>query len=706
MIAILDILPVLTVFPYALIYYAILVASTVLAFLSFRRSRSQTNQVLHTALMLAFFSQLVLVTLSLLSYQGYLALTYLFPLVFRVLSLVNIIWLVYALVSTPHRAIKPLIPWLATGLVLLAGSLLSLIWLPQSETTLFNATWFDTAFTVISLLTIIGGAVVYLLGENENWLFGTLILVFAAFGYVLYLALPNAGNLPGLVMLSQILYYPLLIGLAWQRSSAPQPFTDRAEVSTLGQQTAFTVQMASSFLDVSLQKEQEQICNALTHSLSLYLMADLCGIVKEPEFGGVLEISNLFDLIREEHLPPLKLEPQSDVLLFNQFQSQIPLISNDLKEFAFEKKRLMNLLGYNQIGNLFFFPFSSADNLDHYALICLSPYTSRKWTAEDLSHVAVLSAKVVQILENSGSIEQESHKLNQLRLSLKQLERERDLLAEQSEQNKTNLSELQLDYQQSMEVYETEIEQWVERQQTLEAQLEALKGALQENVAVASQANALKEQKAELERSLKVNQESAANLKSELRKAQEIVEALLPRLADQNPQQTQPGKLEFGPPHPGGFFQDLQKQIQITAEEFGGLKVSTQIETAGLPEISGNLQGLISELVRELEVNALKVSARQSEISIKIIPGQSESGNNLLEIHVTDNGQGLSQAEQQQFQQLLDLPEPRLSGQVGSPQALQQAIQLVRIAGGHWWIHSETGKQTTYRVSLPLGQSE
>lgn len=97
MIPILDILPVLSVYPYALLYYAVLLSSAGLALFAFRRANPANNPALRNSLLVIFFSQLILLTLSLMIYQGFTQLNQIFPIVFRALTLVCILWFLRAL---------------------------------------------------------------------------------------------------------------------------------------------------------------------------------------------------------------------------------------------------------------------------------------------------------------------------------------------------------------------------------------------------------------------------------------------------------------------------------------------------------------------------------------------------------------------------------------------------------------------------------
>ena len=87
-------------FPTALPYYLVLLAASGLAFIAAHRAKNAGEQLalpLLTALLVVFFAQLVLLTLSLLLFQGYANLTVFFPLVYQTLTFITLIWVVWAL---------------------------------------------------------------------------------------------------------------------------------------------------------------------------------------------------------------------------------------------------------------------------------------------------------------------------------------------------------------------------------------------------------------------------------------------------------------------------------------------------------------------------------------------------------------------------------------------------------------------------------
>jgi len=97
-----DFATALTAFPNALLYYLVLISASGIAFLEANRSKnsgSEATKPLGPALLVVFFAQLILLTLSLLSFQGYSVLANIFPLVYHTLTFITIIWIIWSLVA-------------------------------------------------------------------------------------------------------------------------------------------------------------------------------------------------------------------------------------------------------------------------------------------------------------------------------------------------------------------------------------------------------------------------------------------------------------------------------------------------------------------------------------------------------------------------------------------------------------------------------
>lgn len=720
--AFLDILPILTVFPYALLYYLILLAASGLSFLTIQKaSNSQKcprSQTLSTALLILFFSQLILLTLSLLIQQGASLLEQIFPLAQRSLTLITLIWLVWALLDFRPQNWLRHIPLGMTILAFLLGCLAIPYWSSQVEITGFNDSWMDRGWSIAALVVLLIGVIIYTHQNRAQKAEGILILAIAALGFLIYLLFPNSGSVPGAVMLSQLLYYPLLISIAWQTASAHQ-LESSAEKQNLLSQAASqgtSPQVAAAFLDVGLQTEINPIYKALTHSVGLFLLAELCGVAEENTNKDGLIITSTYDLIREEYLPPFELSAASTPTLKAHFEDGLPLLINGTANFAEERKQILQAVGYNQLGNLLLYPLNAAKTQTRFALLCLSPYTDRLWTQEDQDRLAVISSRLEQILKDAANVDERTKASDNLRISVNQLKRERTQIQEQLSLSQVLLDDLHQEYQQNKTAYNAEIQIWVERQKLIEEELASLSKTIADNKVALEEAKLLKTQKTNLEQTLAKNSQHIASLHDALENARNVINQLV--ITTEPEQEASTSSLEASAMESieieeqplqikntdsEAALKALRATIKETATSFASRKIQLTEKMDALPVISGSLLPLLQKVLTHLEINALSASPDQGEVIIEISPEESETEPPSVEIRVTDQGGGLSEQEQAQFINLLSRSSFPTPAGVGDAKALREALLLVQQARGHWWIHSQAGQPTTYRVSLPLG---
>jgi len=689
MIPILDILPVLSVYPYALLYYAILLASAGLALFAFRRANPANNPALRSSLLVIFFSQLILLTLNLMIYQGFQQLNQIFPIAFRALTLVCIVWFLRALFWKPQQHHGWLV-WVLTVLILTAASILTLVWLPLAGEQSFNGSWQDLLWVGITLLTITLGAIIYLQQDRLDRVEGIIILFLAAIGYVFYLALPNAGSLPASVMISQMLYYPLLISLAWQRKKpepTSQPITPASERRDLSSEVAVRM------LDVSLQQTNTQIQRSLTHSLGLYLLADLCGFLVSDKENNSLTLLNTYDLIREEFLGNIELPKKAFPVLTAHLEDRDVLISNNPEELAQERETLMELIGYNRLGNLLFYPLNPIDASIGRGLLCLSPFTERAWNLKELNQLSVIAPKVNEILDEAADIEQKATSAQRLQLLLNQVQRDRAQTVEQFLQSQKLLEQLQQELHITGQTHESEVEMWITRQEALEDQLEDLQNTLRQNEATIAQAEALRIEKERLEKSMAQNALQVEGLRSALDQARNMLEQM-------NPQSSVRSE---GEPTPR-LTDELQALIESAKLKSDQKQLHFRIENGLQAEPDPKIKAQLLQLSHSLLQNAAAVSKAGSEVLLEVLPSQDHPG--YIELRVSDAGPGLKPEDQTDFLGRLyedSFPSEESWGDIGS---LREAVDLTQSLGGHWWIHSVPDTLTIHRLAIPVNSGE
>lgn len=525
MISILEFDPVITVFPYALLYYALLLVSSGLALLAVSRSTNSNKASLQIALVIIFVSQIALLAFNLLAYQGFQPIKALFPLGHRVLNLVCLVWLIWALFRSLDKTFPNWLPIALTVALLLVGMIFAQWWLPISSSQDFNQTWMDYALIGSTLILILVSAIIYYSRYHSRIVEAWLILTIAAVGFILYLLLPSAGNLPATVMLSQMIYYPLLISLAYQYTRETLSVTGLSQ-SIMEQNSQLRANIANAFLGISLKPSQDELEKALTHSLSLYLMADMLGLVQYDQGSKQASLRNTYDLIREDHIEKIELSTDRLPTLFEKFRQGENVLSNRESELISEKNYLMQTSGYNQIGNLLLYPLDGAHSQPRWALLGLSPYTNKLWGLDDIQRLDRLRGNLTKVLDKAVRLEQDAHQIDNLQAELLQKEAEVSRLSTIYTESQTELQGLSNDLQQTQSAWTEEVNLWIGRQKELEAEVDSLQQTIEENQEIIAETDTLRHQKIQLEETISRNTEQTIQLKNTIDHASLLLQKL------------------------------------------------------------------------------------------------------------------------------------------------------------------------------------
>ena len=523
MIKLLELSPVLTVFPYALLYYGLLIVSAGLALLAALRSEKQ-NRPLQTGLIIILITQLLLLTFNLFAYQGLAGMEALLPIWHRGLNLINLIWLIWVIFKVREDFIPEWVPVLGTVLVFFASITLSLWWLPFSRAGVFNFSVFDLVWIAVTLLLTLVGGIFYSLRYRQGVLEPLLILGISAIGFSVYLLLPQAGNLPAVVMMSQMLYYPLLISLAYQVGKPGQNLSE--PVGGYGSARTLNANIAKTFLETSLQSNRSALEKTLSHGLSLYLMADLLGFLSYENGSEQLKLASTYDLIREDYISKVGLPITQFASFLEAMDSDSLLLSNRDGQHRAEKEALMPLSGYNRIGNLMLYPLPSTDPASKRAILALSPYTAKIWGKEELERLDPLRDTIGKLLEKAVMLEDDARRLNDLREELVEKTQQIQVLNRDYNQSQSKLDQAKDDLAQTQATWTEEVELWIDRQKKLEHELEQLKGIIEANRENVEQVDKLRLQKKQLEETIQENARQADQLRDAFSQAGELLSKL------------------------------------------------------------------------------------------------------------------------------------------------------------------------------------
>ncbi len=696
--ALLDILPLLTVFPYALLYYLILLCASLLAVIALRRTGSagyQPARALRAALFSVFAAQLLLLTLSLLIYQGNADLARYFPLVFHTLTLITLIWLSGGLLNGRLNTRLMRLFIFLSSFTLLAGALCVLAWSTWPADKAFAGSVFSLGWSAAALLVLFIALVLALRSQRPHKLERVLILLIAALGYLVNILYPAEGMLPSGVMLSQLLYYPLLISAAWQsrRSEQSRPAS------------ASSPQMAAALLDVGLRSGVNEIRAALTHALSLYLMGDVVGIMEKDPQSPAFTVSSAYDHISETHLPVFQLPFKQVPKLRRHFEDLVPLTANADEDLPAEKEALMRASGFNACGPLLLFPFGKR------ALLCHNLYTRRAWTSADLDALNPLADKLNQVLERAAVVQAESALQDESRYLANQVEREKRDMADALSVSKAELASLISKRANDQAAYTAELRVREQRQKYLQAQLEALQEKLQAQQNALTELDALRGQKAALELALEENEQRSLSLRHELENARAALGDLLgkPVSTLAITEKTKSAKTDQSASVPeethssgASTRETLQNTLDEVALSFYSRRVALQAEFGALPEMNQPTFSLVQRVLENLAINAFAASPEDGEVVLKVGSAPDENGRSALEILTTHAGEGLTAEEQQRLPETLLNPQSEAPAGIGDITALREAARLLRERGGHWWLKSETGQLTHWRALFPL----
>ena len=725
MLALNEIILVLTEFPGNLVYYLVILSAVALALATAIRAYQTTPATKTRRVMLAmiiiFGLQILLFTLSFIAWRGSELAIRLLPLGHRILTLLSLIWLVWSLLSQKPKSWLDITASLFTLLTLIAGSLAIIYWLNQPVSLNFNGTWLDATWVIATFFLLIAAFIGLLTQKSHYKLEGILIIIFAILGYLLYYFAPNAGSLPAAVLLSQLLYYPLLISISWQHANLAfiNHFQDEAKFKPVvsDSRVDVTPRLAESFLEISLQNNSKKIQNSVSHAVSLFMMSDICAVMHLDQANQQITVESAYDLIREDYLRAFKLSADQAPNLYQAFADgkALQLIANE--RYKIDIDSLYKATGYNQLGDPLIFPIKSNGKAHSIAFLLLTPYTFRRWTPENLERLEKLGPSLARIIENASEVDARNHAAENIQVALNQVSRENTRLQEQLERNQTLLGELRLEYNNNKSAYQAEIQSWHERVESLKDQILTLEGKLQAGQSLLQEAQQLKQDKQNLEIQIERSNHQIEKLKLAMQKAKSVVDDIVAAQDIYN------YEISNGPVQAGFEGQDAadatewQPEIQLdtidpfdlvhqalleVSETIAQKNLQMQLELGNLPERIKISRESFVKVFSNLLNNALSSSPNSAQVQVRVALNQSDVQQPLLDIQVTDHGGGLSQQEQDSFQRMIERIGHPVPGGIGNVDALREVMKHIQVLQGNFMINSDVDQPTTYRLQLPF----
>ena len=345
--------------------------------------------------------QVILFVIGGLAWQRVIASQTVLPPFDRAVTLVSLAWIAWLWAfPQPLRfadAATLLLNLLATAL--LGVTLIS--WAQKSGLVSFNTSLFETIWQVFSLGVVALGVAALFIRRPNGWPYGLAMLGLAFLGHLIQLVWPQTGNFPGIVRLTQLAVFPILLMLPHLLASvAPTPAASKGEGQfTERRRYSIDPKTLQALLKLASEANPENLGYAITHSVGQAMVADLCFLIALTE-GKDMAITYGFDLIREENIPGTAINKLTVPLLANAIHRgrpiRLPASSNSA-----DLKNLGPMLGLSNPGHLMSVPLLSSDRKPLGAILLLSPYSNRQWSAADQSFLTNISASFAPILERA-----------------------------------------------------------------------------------------------------------------------------------------------------------------------------------------------------------------------------------------------------------------------------------------------------------------
>jgi len=455
---------------------------------------------------LLLFAQLILITFAALSHVGIFSEQIVLPPIDRcvgLFSLVIIIWLwAFPEPSRLGDSATTLLGILALVLTIPAF----ILWNNVQPDPAFNASWLDTTFNIAGIALSILGCIVLIARRPNGWGLGLGMIVLLFVGYLgsLTFAYQADYSYAGIIRLTQLAAYPLLLGLP-TRFPLPLDETEkRTSAVTIREKRRYDSdpQLIQEFLKLASNSTSGQICSGLVKVISKMMVADLSYLVSMPEEGKQLTVSCGYDLIREKPIEGFSIDERLSPIISSALRRgravRLPASSTspDLLGFA-------NVLGMGRVGHMLIAPFPLGRDGVFMGLVLLSPYSNRGWTTDDqenLSQITGLMALILQKEQPSTTLQDDlaaaNNSLDAAQKEIEKLRQENEALStKQDAEIPTEVSEDSQPTNPEMQQLQEQLRLTLEEITVLEGENQKLKTSANQNSEITqSEINQLEEQ--------------------------------------------------------------------------------------------------------------------------------------------------------------------------------------------------------------------
>ncbi|GAB4548747.1 MAG: hypothetical protein Fur002_25680 [Anaerolineales bacterium] len=682
---------------------------------------------------------------------------------FTAFGIVCIAWL-YAF-PEPNRA-GDAVSVLLGFLILTALGLSIVLWQGQMNDQSYNYTNGDWFWQITSLLLAASGMAVLFIRKPDGMWNGVMILGLGALGHAGHLLTDIPGNYSGIVRLSYMAAYPILLTLpqrfALSGESAPAHLTPparsaigKSDTETLGERRRYSAEPKTfqSLLALAGESSSAKLSQAIARAIAQTMLSDLCFMIYLTDNNDQMVIGGGYDLIREEALEGGPLNKNSIPMLTNSIQRGRPLRMPSSSTSA-DIKGLGDILGLTNPGHLLSVPVVTAEKETLGSLLLLSPYSDRTWTAEDQSFLASVSSSLAPIIRRSQQInkmeadyEQAKRQANEMEIHaqdlMKKLEAAREELKKKDnsaelaalraaqEESQRIIAQLQTEagaaQRASTPVSETQLEQELRgalkeiarlQNQMADVSMKAMQAEkIQGHIQNSEQAEVITSISQELRQPLSsiigytdlLLGESVGILGALQRKFVERIKASTERLNSLADDMVRVAAKETESKDLNIETVDLNAVIDhamsYTSMQMREKNIALQID---LPKTLPNLQAdraALQHILIHLLQNASAATPYDGAVTLKV-QTKTEGGADYILIQVTDSGAGIAKEDLSRvFDRMYRADHPLIQGVGDTGIGLSITKTLTEAHNGRIWVESKPGAGSTLSALLPVNAS-
>jgi signal transduction histidine kinase len=763
-----QILTFLTNPPGNSIYHIVLVFSIAGALLGAIQSLRSTNfpQERRTVIGLGILLglQLVQIIASGLASKGLFNLHLVFPPLDRAVTLLTLVWIVWLWVFPEPVRLADAATLLLSLLGIAALGLTLILWM-QKPADSFNLSIFETGWQIFSTAVILLGLLGLVLRKPNGGSYGLAMLILGFLGHFATLVYPMNGDFPGIVRLTQLAMFPILLTLSnrfpFKTQDEPPAAKTRKSTEPLLERRRYSTDPKTfhAMMSLAAETDSSKIGQALARGIAQAMLADLCFLITLGEDKS-LAITCGYDLIREENLGGTTINRESIPLLSNAIQRGRPLrlpassTSSDLKGLG-------QILSLSNPGNLLSVPITTPKREPLGSILILSPYSNRLWSAEDQTYLTNVSSLFIPILERSQRTadleierdrsakeaqdvtEQAAAAKKKYEQMATELEGQRDKSSQQQSQVE-GLAALQVaqeEAQKAIEQLKAENEQLRiagvapsaaddqmarELRQTLEEMAHMQNALADANIKIlelekrpaapitTEQVEVIASISQELRQPMSsiigytdlLMGESVGVLGALQRKFIERIKASTERiggLVDDLIQTTnlETGKMEFKP-QPIDLNLIIDNAMAYTSTQIREKNITLRLDlTSTAPRIQTDRDALQQILIHLLQ-NATSVTQTEGNITLRV-QMEDKDDKHYLSIQVTDNGGGIASEDiPRVFARRYRAEHSLIQGVGDTGVGLSIAKALIEAQNGRIWVETEAGVGSTFSVLMPV----